>query len=150
MLLNVVFVTVNPTERNELNRKVINPIAATESNDGYADVPPGSIDDESRYANLNTEDRRIHTGSASTPASSMFQQGDSVFDITQQPNDPLGFIKGLVTAFNVAPNDSSRASQNDRHHSRAGSGEAERARVRLETPSRSSGCRAYACTGCIG
>ena len=29
-----------------MNRKVINLIAAAERNDGYADVPPGSIDDE--------------------------------------------------------------------------------------------------------
>ena len=29
-----------------MNRKVINLIAAVERNDGYADVPPGSIDDE--------------------------------------------------------------------------------------------------------
>ncbi|HKE26555.1 MAG TPA: tyrosinase family protein [Bryobacteraceae bacterium] len=35
------------------------------------------------------------------------KQGDSVFGIMQQPNDPLGFIKALVTAFNTAPNDSS-------------------------------------------
>jgi hypothetical protein len=36
----------NPAERNKLNRKVINLIAAAERNDGYADVPPGSINDE--------------------------------------------------------------------------------------------------------
>jgi hypothetical protein len=35
-----------PAERYKLNRKVINLIAAAERNDGYADVPPGSIDDE--------------------------------------------------------------------------------------------------------
>ena len=29
-----------------MNRKVINLIAAAERNDGYADVPPGSINDE--------------------------------------------------------------------------------------------------------
>jgi hypothetical protein len=29
-----------------VNRKVINLIAAAERNDGYADVPPGSINDE--------------------------------------------------------------------------------------------------------
>ena len=29
-----------------MNRKVINLIAAAERHDGYADVPPGSIDDE--------------------------------------------------------------------------------------------------------
>jgi len=29
-----------------VNRKVIDLIAAVERNDGYADVPPGSIDDE--------------------------------------------------------------------------------------------------------
>lgn len=45
--LNVVFAGHrNPAERNKLNRKVINLIAAVERNDGYADVPPGSIDDE--------------------------------------------------------------------------------------------------------
>ena len=46
-LLNAVFAgRRNPAERNKLNRKVINLIAAAERNDGYADVPPGSIDDE--------------------------------------------------------------------------------------------------------
>ena len=30
----------------KLNRKAINLIAAAERNDGYADVPPGTIDDE--------------------------------------------------------------------------------------------------------
>jgi hypothetical protein len=46
-LLNAVFAgRQNPAERNKLNRKVINLIAAAERNDGYADVPPGSIDDE--------------------------------------------------------------------------------------------------------
>lgn len=45
--LNVVFASRrNPAERNKLNRKVINLIAVAERNDGYADVPPGSIDDE--------------------------------------------------------------------------------------------------------
>ncbi len=29
-----------------MNRKVINLIAAAERNDGYADLPPGSVDDE--------------------------------------------------------------------------------------------------------
>jgi hypothetical protein len=36
----------NAAERKKLNPKVINLIAAVERNDGYADVPPGSIDDE--------------------------------------------------------------------------------------------------------
>ena len=36
----------SPAERNELNRKVIDLIAAAERHDGYADLPPGSIDDE--------------------------------------------------------------------------------------------------------
>jgi hypothetical protein len=35
------------------------------------------------------------------------KQGDSVFGVMQQPNDPLGFIKALVTAFNAAPDNSS-------------------------------------------
>lgn len=35
-----------PAERNELNRKVIDLMAAAERHDGYADIPPGSIDDE--------------------------------------------------------------------------------------------------------
>jgi len=47
VLTNVVFASRrNPAERNKLNRKVINLIAAAERNDGYADVPPGSINDE--------------------------------------------------------------------------------------------------------
>jgi hypothetical protein len=32
------------------------------------------------------------------------KQGDSIAGVTQQPNDPLGFIKNLVSAFNAAPN----------------------------------------------
>jgi hypothetical protein len=36
----------NPAERKYLNRNVVDLIAAVERHDGYADVPPGSIDDE--------------------------------------------------------------------------------------------------------
>jgi hypothetical protein len=35
------------------------------------------------------------------------KQGDSIAGVTQQLNDPLGFIKNLVSAFNMAPNDNS-------------------------------------------
>jgi len=35
------------------------------------------------------------------------KQGDSIAGIPQNPNDPLGFIKNLVGAFNLAPNTSS-------------------------------------------
>lgn len=37
---------VKPGRKEQMNRKVINLIAAAERNDGYADVPPSSIDDE--------------------------------------------------------------------------------------------------------
>jgi hypothetical protein len=35
------------------------------------------------------------------------KQGDSIAGVHQDPNDPLGFIKNLVDAFNQAPNNSS-------------------------------------------
>lgn len=45
--LYVVFTSrQTPAEKNKLNRKVIDLIAAVERRNGYADVPPGSIDDE--------------------------------------------------------------------------------------------------------
>lgn len=46
-LLYVVFSSrLSPAERYKLNRKVIDLIAAVERHDGYADVPPGAIDDD--------------------------------------------------------------------------------------------------------
>jgi hypothetical protein len=44
--VHIVTGRLNPAGRYKLNRRVIDLIAAVERHDGYADVPPGTIDEE--------------------------------------------------------------------------------------------------------